>query len=56
MSAENVVKAQKAFSQYEFMHWLDDLLATGQGKKATYLREIGLTKIKIHNHYMMKKT
>ena len=32
MSTESLAKAQKAFSQYEFMHWLDDFFSTRQGK------------------------
>ena len=38
-SAENVAKAQKAFTQYEFIHWLDDFLAIRQGKNNLPVRD-----------------
>ena len=38
-STESVAKAQKAFSQYEFMHWLDDFFSTRQGKSKLPLRD-----------------
>ena len=31
-SSEVVLKAQKSFRQYEFMKWLDDFVASRQGK------------------------
>ena len=38
-SAESVVKAQKAFSQYEFMYWLDDFFSTRRGKSKLPVRD-----------------
>lgn len=38
-STESAAKAQKAFSQYEFMHWLDDFFSTRQGKSKLPLRD-----------------
>ena len=37
-SAKNVAKAEIAFSQYEYMDWLDDFLATSQGKGNLLMR------------------